>query len=714
MKKKLCLSIIVIVVIAFFNVSYSIEKKDKKVIMFLTTYMNLEDFNNMNVTRKLMSSGNSAVMNIRASGSYSILKSYLTLGTGTRSEANQSSFDFQELNEKNKKTYYLKTGYRLDKNSGIININNPSLINTNTNGDFGATVGALGHQLHMNNKKTAIIGNLDTDEKLRIGPSITMDEKGFTDYALIDEKILIEDASYPYGIRQNYNVMKREFERVYNNADFIVIEIGDFYRLENYKKLMTYEAYNREKNKTLKNISEFMNECLSKSDLSKDEIIVLNPYPSTDDMKSGNRLMPIIIKSPQKTEGTVYSHTTKRLGIIANIDIPVYILNCFEIDTNNMSGRKIVLTDKESSYDYISKLYSDTMKVSKNRYPVLSTFAIFEIIISLIGLVFVLMKNKLKDKTIRYFSNVLLVTMTIPFVLLIVSLIGIYDTYTTFALVSILTIIITCAIKYISKKSIDSILIIGSITTIGLFFDICFGAELIKKSILGYDPIIGARYYGIGNEYMGILIGASIVAITSLIDRIGVNKLVGIILSMILIIVMGFPKLGANVGGTITAICAFIFLFLRLYNVKVGLKHIIAISAIVIAVIGIFAYVDINLFNGGSHLGRAVLKIIKIGPSEVVRIINRKIQMNLRLIGITIWSKVLIISIVLIGIIFYKPSAYVSVLSTKYPNLIKGFTAIVCACAVTFFVNDSGIVAAGTGIIFLVMSMLYLILATDK
>jgi len=37
--------------------------------------------------------------------------------------------------------------------------------------------------------------------------------------------------------------------------------------------------------------------------------------------------------------------------------------------------------------------------------------------------------------------------------------------------------------------------------------DIVLGNALMQVSILGYDPIVGARFYGIGNEYMGLLAG---------------------------------------------------------------------------------------------------------------------------------------------------------------------------------------------------------------
>src|SRR5690606_15577095 len=56
-------------------------------------------------------------------------------------------------------------------------------------------------------------------------------------------------------------------------------------------------------------------------------------------------------------------------------------------------------------------------------------------------------------------------------------------------------------------------------TAAALVADVTQGAPLIKSSLLGYDPITGARFYGIGNEYMGVLIGTTLVGATGLLDR---------------------------------------------------------------------------------------------------------------------------------------------------------------------------------------------------
>ena len=51
---------------------------------------------------------------------------------------------------------------------------------------------------------------------------------------------------------------------------------------------------------------------------------------------------------------------------------------------------------------------------------------------------------------------------------------------------------------------------VALITLLALDIDLLTGATMIKSSVLGYDPMAGARYYGVGNEYMGVMIGCAI------------------------------------------------------------------------------------------------------------------------------------------------------------------------------------------------------------
>lgn len=711
MRKKISIIITIIVLLSIILTSFSYAEESKKVVLIVMNETNYEDLYSMESVRNLIDNGAIGLMNTRTSTKANTYKAYVSIGAGTRAEASSDTTLSMNVNDEIKAIYSRRTG--LDsKDTGIVNVDIAKLIRLNNAGEYGAVPGALGQALHGVGVKTAALGNADTkDVMIRLAPAIAMDNHGYIDYGDIGQGTLVQDATYPFGLKSNYSKQIKIFKDLYDRAGFITVEIGDIGRLERYKDNLTDEMYTLQKSKILKDVDKYIEDLLNIVDFESTRMILVTPYPSSLDIKSGNKLTPVVYYGDGIEKGILTSSTTRRKGIIGNVDIAPSIAQYLGASTANMSGKPAQVVSREDNFQALRQLNESVVSTSKNRYPVLSTFAIFEIFISIVALIIILIQNKLNHKIVDYFKNLLLSTMTVPFVLLILPLFDIQNLFMTYVFLVGITILITYVIKKTSRNGLDGILILSFLTTISLLIDLCTNANLMKNSLLGYDPIIGARYYGIGNEYMGVLIGSTLVFATGIIDRFKISKLWALCIFGGTIFIIGYPKLGANVGGTITAVVAFIFAGLRLCKVPIKLKQLILIGMAVVAVVGFMAFIDMKLLgNQGeqSHLAGAIDQIIEGGPGIIFLIIKRKIAMNLRLIGITIWSKVLITTIIILAILFYRPLGTVYKLIRLYPNLAIGWSGIIMACVVAFFVNDSGVVAAATGIIFLAMSMLYL------
>lgn len=688
--------------------SFTYGEDNKRVVLIVMNEMNYEELYNMNGVHPLIDDGAIALMNNRTSSRSNTYKAYTTIGAGIRAEASPNAVGFFEVNDQVKSIYSRRTGINLPS-TGIINLDMTKLIKTNEKGQYGAIPGSLGQSLHDKGMKTAVIGNGDYEDKLvRLGGTIVMDHKGYIDYGDIRKEILIEDDTYPFGLKSNYKKMLEIFKEVYKKSQLTVVDIADIGRLERDRPNLSDEMYEEQKSKILKDVNSFIDDLVKNIDMNNTRIVLVTPYPSLDDIKTGNMLTPIVFYGDGISKGVLTSSTTRRIGIIGNVDIAPSITDYLGTDSENMTGRAVQVVSKDQNFDFLLDLNKQVVSTSENRLPILSSFAVFEILISIIGLILILIAGKFNQKMIGYFKNILLSTMAVPFVLLILPLFHVKNLMLTYMLSIGLTILITYMAKKISKDILDSLLILSFITTIGLLLDICTGANLMKTSLLGYDPIIGARYYGIGNEYMGVLIGSTLVFATMLIDRFKLNKLWALLIFAGTILIIGFPKLGANVGGTMTAVAAFIFASLRLFKIKIKIKQLILIGTSIVLVVALMAFIDIKLMKSQSHLAGAIQQILKGGPSVIFLIIKRKIAMNLRLIGVTYWSKVLISAILILATLFYRPVGTLYKLMNLYPNLSIGWAGIVMACVVAFFVNDSGVVAAATGIIFLAMSILYL------
>ncbi len=708
LSSKTLLIAIILIILNSFN-AFALDSKNKFIII-LVNQIDLEDIETMPSVKQIAQSGSIGLMNTRSYNSNNEFSSAATIGFGTRADASYYTSRSFNLEREKIKIYKRRTDYDID-GAQIANLDIAKLININQNNNYNPYVGALGDTLNEIYIKASIIGNSDTDERnVRLGVLIGMDGKGLIDYGDIGRNLLIDASSYPFGIKTNYRYLMKKFEEFQNKSDLIIIELGDIYRLEEYKNNITDKVYKKYRKKIVLDIDSFIKELYRSVDLSKTAFLIVNPYPSSEALRKREKLTPIILAGKNIKTSILTSATTRREGIIGNIDVAPYVAKYFGGALDKFTGQPFYVTKSKDNFSFIKKLSASTAFIYKNRINVLYTFAIFQIIVSMISFIGIQLKNKYKLRIFKYIEYFLLSTMTIPFVLLILPILEINNLFQAFIVIITLSLIITIISVLVRKKPIDSIILMSGITCIGLIIDIFNSSTLIKESFLGYDPIIGARYYGIGNEFMGILVSSAIVFVTALMDRFKLRPIGAILFFLITAVVIGFPKLGANVGGTITAVFSFMFIIIKLYNdSKINLKHFLYIFISVILLISFMALIDLILLKNKSHLAKALEKIYDGGLEIIYSIIARKLAMNIKLFGVTIWSKVLVSSIVFLTVLFYRPFGACKKIFDKYKNYSIGLVGVLVACIVGFIVNDSGVVVAGTSIIFLAASLMYLV-----
>jgi hypothetical protein len=308
----------------------------------------------------------------------------------------------------------------------------------------------------------------------------------------------------------------------------------------------------------------------------------------------------------------------------------------------------------------------------------------------------------------------LLWTISVPLAMLLSAVFN----YSTYAGPVLVTLAISIALVYLSilfkKNYFYSVLIISLFTCVALILDTAAGAYLIHRSLLGYCPMIGARFYGIGNEYMGILIGSSVIGLTLLFDVFNLRSRlsfvgVGLLFAFITLII-GYQAFGANVGGAIAAVVAFVITFVGIWQGKVSLKHLLIVMAAVLFVLFGLAVMDLLQKGGNSHLGRTIILIQKGGFEEIARIIQRKLAMNIKGTRYTVWTRILVATLVVFPTLFLRPVGAFAKLSKEYPFLTAGHIGAAFGAIAAFLFNDTGAAAAATIIVFSVVATLYMIM----
>jgi hypothetical protein len=217
-----------------------------------------------------------------------------------------------------------------------------------------------------------------------------------------------------------------------------------------------------------------------------------------------------------------------------------------------------------------------------------------------------------------------------------------------------------------------------------IVLDMSFGWGMVAHSALSgyYDS--GIRFYGIGNEYMGLLIGAALMSVP--------KKWLGWV-GLGITLLLGLPMLGANAGGAMAASVAF-------FPPLKSRRWRILLPFLVVAALAVLDRLQPGVVQ--SHIGQAAGK----GASAWGEIILRKLAMNARL---TVAGPTLI-AIVAVGIGGWQLKKLFGRLDEELKSRV--IQALWGAGAAIAF-NDSGTIAALLLLAPVLVVCLERLLATD-
>ena len=668
MKKKLISLLLSLIVILSFSISsiYADTNNKGKVIYLSLNRTSLENLLEIPIIKeKTSNSGYVALMTTKGDGSNTDQKSFASIGSGVRANVLDEDYvKFETLNENEKTQFEAATGV---KSWAIGNIKINRNINQNTdNGGYGATLGMLGTTLNKNNLKVALLGNSDIKKnddlkKIRNLALVCMDENGRVQSGNVDN-INKKDDTMPFGISTDYDKLKSETKKYYENNDAIFVELGDTYRLDEYKNNLNENTYKSMKKKIYQNINDYLKEVFEMAG-KNDTIYIVSEFESNLDYKTKRRLSPVI-KFEKDGYGLLESSTTRNSGIVSNIDIGVDIINKFGLKNELMIGKVFKNVQDENGIKKVLKDYERIVSINTIRASVVNSYVGIVSASWVIAMIAILFKNKIpkkekglgRDQIFKVLKELIKLGLIMPLAFLTAP---VFQFKTPAGLVSgvlIVTIIYYLIGYFLFRK--DDIKQMGfyAFLTIGLIIiDCVIGTPLMKSGIMSYDAINGARYYGVGNEYEGVTIASAVFALAVLLNYKKISKWLAVVLSLVILITSAMPSMGANVGGAISECVAYLLFILLIFDVKLDLKKIIMIGVATVLVVVAFAGLDF-LMGTESHLAVFTNQIIQEGPAAIFNTFGRKIQMNLKLAKSSVWVNILIVSIIIIGALIFKPS----------------------------------------------------------
>lgn len=239
--------------------------------------------------------------------------------------------------------------------------------------------------------------------------------------------------------------------------------------------------------------------------------------------------------------------------------------------------------------------------------------------------------------------------------------------------------------------------VVGAVTATVLAVDVATGSRLMISSLMGLQPLVAGRFYGLGNVAFALFATGALLAATAVADSlVRAGRRTDAIVAVVLVglaatLVDGLPGLGSDFGGPLAIVPAFALLVVLLARLRSSWGLGAAIAGGSVAVVAAISVLDwLRPADERTHLGRFVDAVMAGESGEVVA---RKLEQNLSLL-ITPTGPFVVLLVVLLVLAVRRPERLrLTALRQAYdhaPALQPGLSALLVLLALGFALNDSG------------------------
>jgi len=229
--------------------------------------------------------------------------------------------------------------------------------------------------------------------------------------------------------------------------------------------------------------------------------------------------------------------------------------------------------------------------------------------------------------------------------------------------------------------------------------DVLLGSPLMRRSTFGFGVMSGARFYGIGNEYMGFLAAMVVIGLGALLQTAPHTKWTAAVVGAFLVLVIGAPWWGANWGGAFAAAAGLVALWLAWRRKRWAVSVVVAAVLLAASALIPVALDALRPAAERTHIGANVAAVLGGDVGMFADAVRRKAAMNWGLLA-TYWPG-LLLGIVVVAALAWRLLAAgrpARRALAAQPALAAGIFGALVVALVAMVVNDSGVIAAAAAL----------------
>jgi hypothetical protein len=256
-----------------------------------------------------------------------------------------------------------------------------------------------------------------------------------------------------------------------------------------------------------------------------------------------------------------------------------------------------------------------------------------------------------------------------------------------------------------SRRIFGPLWVVCATTMAVLAMDVMTGSRLQLSSLMGLQPVIGGRFYGMGNVTFALFGTATLLLCTAVGNHLlaveqprQAATAVGAI-GLGAVIVDSSPSWGSDLGGPTALLPAVILLVLAILQIELTWRRLLATAAGVGGFLLLLGLLDwLRPAESRSHLGKFVQTTLDGGAWDIV---VRKLEQNIALLFDNPLSLLIPVALVLFAYILARPDSPAAAPMRRsfatVPLLRPGLIAVMVMWVIGFVLNDSGAAIPAVG-----------------